>query len=295
MIIESLNDIPKTKEVAVIINVGTKYVTALALLSWLKFTKIPVILIDCESKDGSFDFFSELQIEHEFYLTKLPLRKHGLTLDHVFRHINSELIYLVDSDTELLNDKILELIKDFIEKPDVFGAGFIHEASWLNDGNLIRGLKFGYFMERMWIPFTCLKTDLIRQALDHGFSFMNQNILNDFYFSQFISKLLIGRQLIPLFKSSRLAWLNLFKKSVNGQKPSYIVYDTGSKVYQYLKFDKGYNFVGVPAKYHEDYVLHFHGITRQVLDPNDKNTYQLNDYQSILEKLEHNYNIRVQL
>jgi hypothetical protein len=294
MIVDSLKEIPILKKVAVIVNVGTKYVTSLALLSWLKHSNLPVVVIDCESKDGSYEYFTELNKTHTFYLTKLPLKKHGYTIDHIFNELKADYIYLVDSDTEVVNADIFTFIDSYIERDNVFGVGYIHEGGWLEQESLLRGLKFGYFHERMWIPFTCLNVEKVRMALSKGYSFINVNKLNDFYPSQLLSKLLIARQLIPGMKHTRLSLLNIFKKSINGQKPSYIVYDTGALIYHYLKYDKGYDFVGIPAKYHGDSVLHYHGVTRKMLDPSDSNAHSLTDYEHILGKLRTNYAVEVE-
>ena len=60
MFINNLSDLPRSRERAVIINVGTKIVSPLALLSTLRYAGMPVLLIDCESKDGSLDHFIKL-------------------------------------------------------------------------------------------------------------------------------------------------------------------------------------------------------------------------------------------
>ena len=284
---------PLLNKLGIMINVGTKYVTTLALLSAIKFAKIPILVIDCESRDGSFDHFTDLQKTTDFYLMKMPLNKHGITLDSVFKDVNADYVYLIDSDTEMINSDIINFIDKYIERNNVFGAGFVHEAGWLKDESLIRGFKFGYYYERMWVPFTCLNVSKVREALVAKRSFLNKNILNDFYPLQLISKALIARNLIPGLKNLKLSLLNFFKKPVNGQYPSYVVYDTGADIYDFLKFDKEYDFIGIPAKYHEDSILHFHGITRRILDPKDKNTHELSDYDLILQKLQTVYNIEL--
>lgn len=289
MIIETLKDIPPYRNMGVIINVGTKYVTAVALLSWLKIAKLPVVLIDCESQDGSFDFFAELNKSYDFYLTKLPLKKHGDTLDFIFREVNAENVFLIDSDTELISQNIIDFILSYIDRENVFGAGYVHEASWLTEQSQIPGVGYGYYHERMWIPFTCLKAALVREALDNKFSFIDITIFNDFAPSQKISQLLRTK----IFRNSELSWLNFFKKSYNQQKPGYIIFDTGASIFQFLKYDKGYSYVGIPAALHADYVLHFHGVTRNLLDSNDTNSFHFSSYEEIIHKLQSNYNLDI--
>lgn len=57
MLIQSLSDLAPEPERAIIINVNTKLVTTLALLSTIRHAGMPVLLIDCESTDGSLRHF----------------------------------------------------------------------------------------------------------------------------------------------------------------------------------------------------------------------------------------------
>src|SRR2546430_2305815 len=54
---DTLSDLPSVPELAVIINVQTKHVSTLALLSTLRHLELPTVVIDCESQDGTFDCF----------------------------------------------------------------------------------------------------------------------------------------------------------------------------------------------------------------------------------------------
>lgn len=289
MKINTINEIPYTDKIGIIINVSTKYVTSLALLSSIKWLNIPILLIDCESTDNSYEYFEKLNQSHEFYLTRLPLKKHGFTLDYIFQNINAKYLYLIDSDTEIINDDIIHLIDKFIPFDNVFGAGFEHSASWL-DRNFL-SFRYGYYAERMWIPFTCLNIEKIREALNNKKSFIDTCIFNDFPLIPIISRVLMKRFKLPLFNRFRLKILNPFKNTYYGEKPSYIFYDTGAKIHEYLKHKKGYYFVGIPAHFHETSVLHYHGITRRILAPNDENSTVISDYGKIIEKLKNLYKI----
>src|SRR5690349_6456247 len=98
MLINDFNQLPPAAEAAVIINVSTKFVTTLALLSTLRYVQIPTIVLDCESRDGSYDWFKDLLRRHDFHLIPAELRPHGQTLDWVFKNIQAERVLLVDSD-----------------------------------------------------------------------------------------------------------------------------------------------------------------------------------------------------
>src|SRR3954470_10788093 len=103
MQIADITDIRDTPEIAVIINVGTRYVSTLALLSTLRYVRVPTVMLDCESTDGSYEWFKRLMKDYDFHLMSAPLRQHGETLDRIFQRTQAERVLLVDSDAEALN------------------------------------------------------------------------------------------------------------------------------------------------------------------------------------------------
>ena len=102
--IDKLSALPVADEYAVIINCGTKWVTTLALLSALRHAAMPVLLIDCESCDGSRAHFETLAQQNElsFHFLAWPLRPHPQALDELFANIPATKVLLVDSDVEIL-------------------------------------------------------------------------------------------------------------------------------------------------------------------------------------------------
>ena len=285
MILKNISQLTASKHQAVIINVSTKSVTTLALLSVLRFAAMPVLVIDCESQDGSFDHFTRLMKVHDFDLLAAPLKKHGNTLDWIFEFIPAEKVLLVDSDVEILGSEIIRIIKNFIDEERVFGGGFTHGPCWLPDHPGI-----GYYQERMWIPLTMLNVAHVRRALHAGCSFIDETILNDFAASNFISRLLALRFKKPSLRNRRLSWLSRFRTSYYGLKPAYVFCDTGAAVYQFLKYREGLSFAGLPAEQHGRYVTHFHGVTRSLLDPDDTNSTSLAEIdKQVRERLEQVY------
>lgn len=287
MILKDINELPSAPAQAVIINVGTKLVTTLALLSALRYAGMPVLVVDCESQDDSWNHFSQLMQKHEFDLLAAPLKIHGLTIDWLFRNIKSERILLLDSDIEINSPEIIEWMKRFIGQAHVFGCGFTHGPCWLHDRPGI-----GYYQERMWIPITFLKTACVRQALDAGKSFAATTIYNDFAPSAFLSKCLASRFYFPPTKDWKLSWLNAFKQTFYGIKPCYVFCDTGAVVYQYLKYQKGLYFAGFPAEVQDGYVTHFHGVTRGILNASDPICTHMDDIlQQVHDRLKKEYGI----
>lgn len=270
MLLNNLNQLNPSDRQAVIINVSTKLVTTLALLSAVRYAAMPILVIDCESADGSLEHFTELMKIHDFDLLSAPLKKHGETLNWLFNNIPAEKVLLIDSDVEILSSEIIRIIGDFIDEDRIFGGGFTHGPCWLSDHQGV-----GYYQERMWIPLTMLRVSHVREALANGNSFADRTIFNDVAASNFISRVLARRFGNPSLKNWRLSWLDGFKASYYGVKPAYVYCDTGADIFQFLKYQKGLYFAGFPAELHGRYATHFHGVTRSLLDPQDANSTSL--------------------
>jgi hypothetical protein len=276
MLITNIKDLKPANSQAVIINAGTKLVTTLALMSTLKYAGMRVLVIDCESKDGSMEYFCKLMDEYDFDVFSAPLRQHGDMLDWLFMNIPADKVLLIDSDAEILCPEIITTMKDFIDNELVFGTGFVHGPEWLDDRHGA-GYQVGYYQERMWIPLAFLKVSLVREAILNRYSFLDHIVYNDFAPSQFISKVLYQRFRFRFLKNSRLSWLNYFKRSFYGLKPCYLYCDTGADIFQYLKYKRGYDYVGYPARINSKFVGHYHGITRLLLNPSDNNGTVISD------------------
>ena len=271
MIYTSLSEIPYSKERAIIINVGTKVVSTLALLSTLKYADMPLLFIDCaldNERKGDFSYFEKLKDKYSFDLISLPLQEHGKTLDYIFDNLNTDYILLVDSDLEVLNRKILLLMKKWVQIEGAFGAGFTHGPCPVKSNDWIDGLA-GHYEERVWIPFTLLNVRLVKEALSAGKSFRTKTFYNiiPMYsrLSRFLFKRFKNRNMLNIFK--------IFQQDYAGNKPLFSAFDTGADIYQYLKYNKFYFYFGFDANswIQNDYVCHYSGVTRNSLDPNDNN------------------------
>jgi hypothetical protein len=272
MIIQQLSDLAPAPKRAVIVNVNTKWVTTLALLSTLRHAKMPILVIDCQSQDGSWGHFQGMMQEHGFDLLRAPLRLHGIALDWLFREIPAEHVLLVDSDAEILGRTILDIIEQDLDNPRVFGGGFIHGPEWMTE--LQTGIalpRAALYQERMWIPLAMLNVAKVREALAAGRSFAARMIYNDLACLPSVAQWLYGRFRHPRWSRSRLKFLDPFRRTYYGAKPSYVFCDTGADVFQYLRYERDYLYVGLPAAVHPRYVSHFHGVTRRVLDKQERN------------------------
>lgn len=160
----------------------------------------------------------------------------------------------------------------FIDSDNIFGYGFIHGPSPMTNKDM-RGGKFCYYQERMYIPCVFLKVLLVKEAIQAGCSFAAKKVYNDFPLIPIVSKLLYYRFYFNYFQEHDISILRLFRKRYSDYyKPSMVYYDTGAEIYMYLKYKCGYDFIGLPVRYHKQYFAHYHGITRKTLNKNDFNS-----------------------
>ena len=175
------------------------------------------------------------------------------------------------------------MMKSFIEDEKTFGCGFVHGPYWLTNEFPYIPEGMTLYQERPYIPLTMLKTSLVREAMQKGYSFVIRSIWNDFSPSRRVSLFLHRRFHHAWVRHNKLTWLNLFKESFYGHKPSMVFCDTGADLYQFLKYQCGYEFVGYPQRFITRYANHFDGITRKLLDPNDQTATALDTVSSRIQ------------
>lgn len=263
MKIDRLEDLPQAEETAVVINCGTLAAATLALLSALKYLGMPVVLIDCESPDGSYAHFERLLDQHDFYLLQAPLRPHGVTLDWLFRTSRAEKVVLVDSDLEILSGEMVAFMRRYIDEPIVFGSGFVQGPTAIDDkpGTF---LEHSVLAERPWIPFTMLRTDRVRQALEVGKSFAAKTRYGARFGQQRLLRSFIDlrcRGRIP----ARIRWPKWLTELHFAWRPEVVYYDTGGQLFHHLRYERELYMVALPERIHERYCTHFGGLSRVVL------------------------------
>ena len=254
----------RTAEI-VIINCSTKELTALALVSALRHGGLPVTVIDCESTDGSVEFFRKLQQQLSFRLEHLPLRRHGVTLDRIFRETACDALLLLDSDAEILDPRLVPAMLAALT-PDTYGSGFVHAGEWLaaNHGG---GEHKGYYAERMWIPCVMLDAAAVGEALTAGQSFRQRVIGNEMPQWPWLSKLLCLRFRIPGLRRIALDGLRARRREYRGITPHYIYCDTGAGLHDYFVRKRRLAFADLGAAWWPTAVAHRHGVTRRRLRP----------------------------
>ena len=264
-----LKALPPVRARAIIINCSTKMVTTLALMSALRYAGMPVLLIDCESTDGSQDWFRGLAESHQFDLTFAPLRPHGETLDHLFAALRDESILLIDSDLEILQDDLLPKLRSEIAAPSCYGAGFLHADLTLNLGPAHASAR-GRYADRMWIPLCFLKTALVRDALNAGATFMHSRDYLEFPWNKSLSRLLYARHHIPLLRQISLEGFAAARQRIHGERAAFREYDTGARVHESL-VGQGLALAHLGEPYWSQSVRHYHGVTRATLSAGQGN------------------------
>jgi hypothetical protein len=260
--IGDLRDIGPIPAIAVIVNCSTKLVTTLALASVLRRTRLPVLVIDCESTDGSRGHFAALapRLERDFLWLPMPLARHGVTLDAVFDAMPAREVLLVDSDLEILDGRVVEAMAAALASaPDAYGAGFLHRRAWLAAQHGVRD-RIGRYAERMWIPLVLLRTQAVRRARAGGASFAQRRDFAEFPGHPLLSRWAGMRLWIPGLRD-----LLPPRHAAGGDPaaPAFVEHDTGALVHAEL-LAEGLRFAALDESLWGD-VHHFHGVTRSGL------------------------------
>lgn len=265
--ITQLRDLPPNPVQAVIINCGTRWVSTLALLATLRQGGLPVLVIDCESADGSRRHFQSLsrQAGIKFHWLDWPLRPHGETLDRLFREITADTVLLVDSDVDIRDAALVDDMRHILSgQPDAYGAGFLQPGEWLGPPQHLLPPRTGYFAERMWIPLVLLRTAPVRKAIAAGASFMARRPFQEVSGYPRLSRLLGYRFRLPGLR--HVKWPHQAAASgsgalrVDGIRPAFVDYDTGAELHARLTADAHPLAVMPVARWGG--VHHYHGVTR---------------------------------
>jgi len=248
---------------AIIINCSTKEQSALALVSTLRHAKLPVTLIDCESTDGSRDFFRALQRRLRFRFDSMPLARHGETLDRIFRATNRDRLLLVDSDAEILRDDLVPAMQAAVEA-GAYGSGFLHRGQWLGANHLVGG-EVGYYAPRMWIPCVLLAVAPVSAALAAGASFRAHVVCNEVPQLPPLARLLYWRFRVPGLRRLALQRLEPLRRTHFGVRPHYVYYDTGASMHEWLTMHGRLEYADLGDARWPLAVRHAHGVTRRRL------------------------------
>lgn len=262
--ISSLRDIGIGSTTTILVNCGTKWPTTLALASAVAHTDWPVVVIDCESTDGSRGHFARLAACHglRFGWLEWPLRSHAETLDAIFTSITAPAVLLMDSDAEIADRRVADAMQAALDADaNAYGAGFLHGPAWLGAPH---GLPpdVGYYAQRMWVPLVLLRTLAVRRALDQGVSFAQERIFTELPNAPRLSRWLACRFWLPGLRRMRSLPL-LPGDERRNRAPAFVEHDTGARMHAALQA-QGHAFAAIDVRLWGD-VRHLHGVTRAKL------------------------------
>ena len=257
-----IRNLPPADSRVVIINCGTKWVTSLAVLSAHRHAKLPIVLIDCESKDGSKEHFNRIAKESNIDVDWVawPLRPHPVALDQLFKQIPAENVLLMDSDLEICSPNLIEQMSETLHRnSNAYASGFLHGPAWLGKEHGLPAYT-GYYAERMWIPLVYMKTGPIRAALKQGFSFLNRRPYYELPSAPRLSRVLGLRHRIVGLKHVPFPKVGRDRPMYDGRFPKFVEFDTGADLHAQL-LRNGFAFEALPINLWGD-VVHHHGVTR---------------------------------
>lgn len=283
-IYKHLQDIPFSHEKALIVNVHTLLSTTLALASASRYLQVPLVVIDCPWQGQSdWESLCRLQTKYDFDLVSCPLRTHGDTLDDAFLHLQTDWLYLVDSDVELLNDTGIQAMRamrdhNLLPADQVFGVG-LQQVS----GFGLPPMERVFHAERMWVPFCCLSAEKVRREIKCHTSF---NIASQANYGRMGGGILrVRRKLLKMGCRYLARWvdevLNLFRYQYKKQHIDSTLYDTGALIYEQLR-KQGLHYLGLSFYSYPAFVVHYCGITRSQMYENEPVATQMQDIEQTI-------------
>jgi hypothetical protein len=208
--------------------------------------------------------------------------------------MKADIILLVDSDMEIINDGMFRRMRELLCRENVYGAGYFQSGRWLEthygtDEPLSPGI--GFYMSRPWIPFVMFRAEPVRAVVRTGVSFKHDFVLNDVPQLPIVSRFLWRRFRFPAFRRMPLRALNLFRRRYEGQKPSYVFYDTGARIHDALA-QAGFSFADVGPAIPPWSIKHLQGVTRDLLQghSSDARDASLSEH-AVYEKLRNEYGL----
>lgn len=246
---DSLQRIGEWASIGLVIDCGTKWLSILAAISFVRNSGAPLIFMDCAQANDMPDINRLApDVSPMIHVVRWPLNRHGVTLDRFFSVVRAEFVYLIDSDAELTDCYLAERMMSAVRKsPDSYGSGMLHRKEILSAGHMFANGAAEY-QERMWIPFVLLRTGSIKAMLDQGESFAQ-------------------RTEYPALTGYRCldGLLGLRHRIAGGRRnihPGIREFDTGASVHAAMKA-RGWSFEEVPGI--DCGVIHLHGATRRIL------------------------------
>jgi hypothetical protein len=206
-----------------------------------------------------------------------------VALDWLFSSLEDDLLVLLDSDAEIRDPAFVRRCVEAFRSPRVFGAGLVKGGpKWLGQ-ELGAAPGTGMSPEVPWTPFLVLRTSHVREALEAGHTFAAHTDYNEVRWSPGLSRRVAARlqnqfapaglRLPPLpqyakrwLAQTSLPALRWARRDFHGYRPNFIHYDTGSDVYEYLRYKRQLAFAGLHTRLAAGEIHHIGGVSRLMLD-----------------------------
>lgn len=284
MAVRQLGDLPPASDRTVVINVATDVVATRALLSALEHAPGPTLLVNCDPTPESRAHFERFAPVRGIDVLEAPLRLHGEALDRLFVELSDERLLLLDSDAEIRDPELVPWMRRKVAHPEAFGAGFTWGPFLVGaDWEAPAGAEVLY-MERPWMPCVLFDRPLVADAVRAGWSFNAEWLGNELAGHDHLTRFLGARwgppwgtrsksfSLLPRLVRSALAGrplpaLRRLRHPRYGVlRPHLVHYDTGGRLYEHLRFERGLQFASTPIELHDGEVHHYLGVTRSTME-----------------------------
>jgi hypothetical protein len=283
MAVRELGELAPAPDRTVVINVGTDVVATRALLSACEHAPGPILLVNVTPTDASRAHFDRFAPERGIDVVEAPLLLHGQALDKLFRELRDDRLLLLDSDAEIRSPDIVPWMRAKAALPEAFGAGFTWGPFLVGEDWHAPARAEVLYMERPWMPCVVFDRALVADAIADGWSFDAEWLSNEAVGRDHLSRFLGARWGPPWGTRSKswellprpvqrlvagrplpsLRWLRRRRYGV--LQPHLVHYDTGGRLYEHLRFERGLQFAATPIELHDGEVHHYLGVTRSTM------------------------------
>jgi hypothetical protein len=154
---------------AVVVNLQTDHATTLAVASLrLHAAEARVLVVDLRPTEAGRAYFDHMAAEWDFDVLDSYDRPHGDVLDEVVPRARADEVLLFDSDAELLDPNLVPTLREAVDAPDVYAAGYQQRGAPLLPSYPGPATRLA---PRPWPVCLMLDGEAVRIACEEGASF----------------------------------------------------------------------------------------------------------------------------
>lgn len=262
-LISNLDELPEFDTVGIVIGIDTRIFTTLAAASAARHLRIPLLLVDGYSNDGSFETLEKLDLPVESFLIRMERRVHGLLIDKLMRELRAKRVLLIDSDVEVKSASAYQAMASAMneaarDEKKMYGAGYLHgDHDMTNDG-----MPHVWFPRRSWIPFALFDRALCVELLERDRTTFEAKRIGNEFPVQWIANLLLKRGHFAVTKGWQFNALKPLRKERRGARAAFYIYDTGALIHEAAE-QRGLGFGDIGYDLMAASVEHYEGATRR--------------------------------